>query len=40
MPSVPRANTNISTIMIGEKIANAILSERNPLKHLESALHS
>jgi 5-(hydroxymethyl)furfural/furfural oxidase len=28
MPSVPCANTNIPTIMIGEKVAATILSER------------
>ncbi len=28
MPTVPCANTNISTIMIGEKVADAILHER------------
>jgi 5-(hydroxymethyl)furfural/furfural oxidase len=27
MPSVPRANTNIPVMMIGEKIAAAILQE-------------
>ena len=29
MPSVPCANTNISTIMIGEKVADTILREQN-----------
>lgn len=28
MPSVPCANTNLSTIMIGEKISDAVLSAR------------
>jgi len=28
MPTVPCANTNISTIMIGEKVADAILRDR------------
>jgi 5-(hydroxymethyl)furfural/furfural oxidase len=27
MPTVPCANTNISTIMIGEKVADAILRD-------------
>ena len=29
MPSVPCANTNISTMMIGEKVSDAILREQN-----------
>ena len=28
MPSVPRANTNLATLMIGEKMADAILADR------------
>jgi 5-(hydroxymethyl)furfural/furfural oxidase len=27
MPTVPRANTNLPTIMIGEKIAGAMIEE-------------
>jgi len=27
MPVIPRANTNITTVMIGEKIADAILAD-------------
>jgi 5-(hydroxymethyl)furfural/furfural oxidase len=30
MPTIPAANTNISTIMIAEKMADALLGRRAP----------
>jgi 5-(hydroxymethyl)furfural/furfural oxidase len=37
MPSLPRANTNLATLMLAEKISDAILGERRPVADLETA---